>query len=200
MSYLSRLTLHCETREEWEGMLEELRGESAKRQAQTLNNHHYWENALHWMDEGDDIKKSFMDEFMKGDTRKRMVAAMGLSAVNSSPGRSLIAEAREIKERMKAGHDCDDELLDLAYQLVGIVEIGDHKTLATAGKFLKGDYDDPKKGEFAQAPGDVWRAFCQYHIETGLLPTKGKLDELAGVEDGRKIRGPLGLNGLPERF
>ena len=201
MSDLSDLKNYCQSYEEWAAVREEMEGQTLEANALILaTNPLYWENALQWMNDPDDVKKAFMDGFMQeGAVKARMVAAMGLSAVNRSPAEGLLEDARNIKQRMNAGHECKTALMVLGSLLVDLVETGNHKTLANAAKLLKGNYGDHKKGAFAQAPGDVWKAFCQYHIETGLLPTKGKLDELAGVEDGRKIRGPLGLNGLPEK-
>ena len=202
MSDLSDLKLYCQSREEWDAVREEMEGQTLEANALILaTNPLYWENALQWMNDPDDVKKAFMDGFMKdGAVKARMVAAMGLSALNRAPAKGLLEDARNIKQRMDAGRECKTALMLLGNLLVDLVDDGDHKTLADAARLLKGDNGDHKKGAFAQAPGDVWKAFCQYHIETGSLPTKGKLDELAGIEDGRKIRGPLGLNGLPERL
>lgn len=202
MTDLSDLKNYCQSREGWDAIREEMSGETLERKALILaTNTLYWECALQWMNDPDDVKKAFMDEFMKdGAVKARMVAAMGLAAVNRGPAEGLLEDARDIKQRMEAGHDCKTALMLLGSRMVDLVDSGNHKTLTNVAKLLKGDYGDHKKGAFAQAPGDVWKAFCQYHIETGLLPTKSKLDELAGIKDGRKIRGPLGLNGLPERL
>ena len=205
MSY-SDFADSCLTREEWEAARDEMAGQTLEDNALTLaTNGLYWMSAAQWMDHPGEVKKTFMDAFMKPGTMKaRMTAAMGLSAANHGPAQAIIDSAREIQRKMDAGGspapggDCNAALTALGAAMVRVVDGGHHTTLTNAAKLLKGDSEAPKKGAFSQVPGEVWKAFCQHHLETGLLPTKKQLDNLSGVKDGRKIRGPLGLNGLPE--
>ena len=109
MSDLSDLKLYCQSREEWDAVREEMEGQTLEVNALILaTNPLYWENALQWMNDPDDVKKAFMDGFMKdGAVKARMVAAMGLSALNKAPAKGLLEDARNIKQRMDAGRECN---------------------------------------------------------------------------------------------
>jgi hypothetical protein len=165
----------------------------------------------------------FIEAYRKPQAMKaRQVAIQGLASANHSDALDILRSASACVKRgariaekinpMEEPLDLTQELqevslLGLGARLVEIVGMGDFKKLEQMARLLRDGKipatDKPRGGEDAQI-GQMFRDFCQLHINLKGLPTKKQLRVACGIgpdhegmEQARRMMNKLGLSELP---
>jgi len=202
----------------------DLLSKSFESQLETIADIHHFAYHVDWLG----ISKLDADKFFEayrrpGAIKARKVAIQGTTRANHGDAIDILHRASECAERgakIAAKADSPEEslaytseaqetdLLCLGARLAEIAGLGDYKTLEQMARILKRCETPPDKkargGEYAEI-GQMFRKFCQLHIELRGLPTKKKLREACGIgsdsdemERARKMMVKLGLDELPQ--